>query len=283
MTHSITVSAPTLFVEHAVVRYAYRRFGLPGGIPLLCLQHFTGTLDLWDPAVFDALAQEREIILFENAGVGLSTGTTPATVAEMAAHVIAFLHALDINAVDVLGFSLGGFLAQHMAVHHPSLIRRLILSGTGPEGGNGTSMNRPELMAIFTDTAMPMTEKLKRLFFPDNAAAQAAAAAYLTRVGQRKGDHDTAASGEVALHQLQAMAAWEASKNDECCDLAKISIPVLITNGDNDIMIPTPNSIVLKDHLPNATLILYPNAGHGVLYQYPEAYVAHVSQFLSSK
>jgi pimeloyl-ACP methyl ester carboxylesterase len=280
MTTSATLSAKTQFIDIAGARLAYRRFGTSSGTPLLCLQHFTGTLDLWDPAVFDELCTEREIILLENAGVALSTGKTPDTIATMAEAAIAFLDALNLTEVDILGFSLGGFLAQYIALQRPALIRRLILSGTGPEGGAGTSMNDPRLLPIFGDTKMAMTEKLKRLFFPENEAAQAAAAAYIERISQREQDRDTGATGEVAMQQLKAMGAWEANNGDAFASLSKITQPVLVTNGDYDTMIPTPNSLTFKQHLPNATLIVYPNAGHGALYQYPDAYVAHVSTFL---
>lgn len=280
MSQSATVTATTLFLEVNGVNYAYRRFGAASEVPLLCLQHFTGTLDLWDPAVFDKLSQKRTIILFENAGVGRSTGVTPDTVAGMAEHVIRFIDALALKQVDILGFSLGGFLAQYIALQHPELIRRLILSGTGPEGGEGTSMNRPELLQIFSDQQMTMPEKLKVLFFPANDTAQASASAYLSRIAERQTDKDIAVTSGVAMKQLQAMGRWQAEGAKNFADLRKITQPVLVTNGDHDIMIPTPNSLTLKNHIPDATLILYPNSGHGALYQYPDRFVDHVESFL---
>lgn len=281
MSHSATIEAPTQFVEANGVSYAYRRFGTGSSTPLLCLQHFTGTLDLWDPGVFDPLSKNRTIIFFENAGVGRSSGLTPDTVSGMAEHVIFFIDALKIKQVDMLGFSLGGFLAQYVALHRPELVRRIILSGTGPEGGEGTSMNRPELLKIFSNQQMSMPEKLKVLFFPDSEAAQSRASAYLKRLEARRTDKDTLATGQVAMNQLQAMAKWEAEKTSQFGALKKIAHPVLVTNGDHDIMIPTPNSFTLKNHITDATLIIYPDSGHGALYQYPSAFAGHVETFLT--
>lgn len=277
---SATLSATTQYVDAGNIRYAYRSLGPETGAPLLCLQHFTGTLDLWDPAVFDKLSESRRILFFENAGVGLSTGTTPNTVEAMAGHAVHFLEVLGISQVDILGFSLGGFLAQHIALVRPEMVRRLILSGTGPEGGEGVSMGRPELLKVFSDATMPMPDKLKRLFFTGSEASQAAAAAYLSRVAQRQPDRDTNATAEVAMNQLQAMAAWETARDSAWKKLHTINHPALVTNGNNDTMIPTPNSFVLSQQLPNATLIVYPDSGHGALYQYPELFVAHVKAFL---
>ncbi|WP_368367290.1 alpha/beta fold hydrolase [Paraburkholderia youngii] len=271
----------TRFVELSGVRYAMRRFGnRDGGLPLLCLQHFTGTLDNWDPEIIDALAEDREIILFENAGVGRSTGVVPGTIAEMAAHAMRFIDALGLPKVHILGFSLGGFVAQEIAIAMPDRVSRVILSGSAPEGGEGAGMDRPELVAIYTDSNMPMSEKLKRLFFPSTADGEAAASAFIDRLNTRSAERDLPAGPEVAAMQLQAMIAWANWQGDVREKLAKISHPALVTNGDNDIMIPTQNSFVLARNLPNATLIVYPNAGHGALFQYAQTYVAHVREFL---
>ncbi|HWT36463.1 MAG TPA: alpha/beta fold hydrolase, partial [Paraburkholderia sp.] len=164
--NAITSSnAQTRYVDVSGIRYAYRRFGnASGGLPVLCLQHFTGTLDNWDPAIVDALADDREVILFENAGVGRSSGEVPTTIAQMADHVIRFIDGIGLHRFHVLGFSLGGFLAQEIALTRPATVARLIISGSAPEGGEGAGMDRPELVAIYTDSDMPMNEKLKRLF-----------------------------------------------------------------------------------------------------------------------
>src|ERR1700694_2271068 len=158
-------TASTQYVTVADSTYAYRRFGSGPGVPLLFLQHFSGTLDNWDPAVTDPLALGRSVILFESAGIGRSSGKVPETVAGMADHDMKFLDALGLTRVDVLGFSLGGMVAQVIALKRPALLRRIILTGTGPEGGVGVAMDRPELLKIFVDQKMAMSEKLLRLFF----------------------------------------------------------------------------------------------------------------------
>lgn len=278
MTSSNT---PTQYAETNGVRYAYRRFGnANGGLPLLCLQHFTGTLDNWDPAIVDALAEDREIILFENAGIGRSSGTVPASIADMAAHVLRFADAIALREFHILGYSLGGFLAQEIAIAQPERVVRMILSGSAPEGGEGAGMDRPELIAIYTDAAMPMHDKLKRLFFPDTPEGKQAAQAFVDRLAARTGEADLPVGAEVAPAQLGAMIAWANWRGDVAQKLAHIPHPVLVTNGDNDTMIPTRNSFVLADGLPDATLIIYPNAGHGALFQYASTYVAHVREFL---
>lgn len=281
MTHMTSSNAPTHYVEAGGVRYAYRRFGnASGGLPLLCLQHFTGTLDNWDPAIVDALSTDREIILFENAGVGRSSGAVPASITAMAEHVLQFVRAIELAKFHILGYSLGGFLAQEIAIAKPDLVARMVLSGSAPEGGKGAGMDRPELIAIYTDGEMPMHEKLKRLFFPDTAEGRHAAEAFVTRLASRTGEADLPANADVAPAQLGAMIAWANWPGNVAQKLASIPHPVLVTNGDNDTMIPTSNSFVLADGLPNATLIIYPNAGHGALFQYASTYVAHVREFL---
>ncbi|KWH18666.1 alpha/beta fold hydrolase [Burkholderia multivorans] len=281
MTAIDSSTVPTRYVDAFGVRYAYRRFGNDGGgRPLLCLQHFTGTLDNWDPAIVDALARDREIILFENAGVGRSGGQVPTSVAQMAEHVLRFVDALSLDTLHILGFSLGGFLAQEIAIARPALVERMIVSGSAPEGGEGAGMDRPELLAIYTDAEMPMSEKLKRLFFPATQEGQAAAAAFVVRLAARSAEPDLPAGPEVASAQLQAMIAWANWSGDVAQKLSRIRQPVLVTNGDDDRMIPTANSFVLAQGLPNATLIVYPNSGHGALFQYAQTYVAHVTELL---
>ncbi len=276
-------TAPTQYVTVGDNTYAYRQFGSDLGVPLLFLQHFTGTLDNWDPAVTDPLALGRSVILFENAGIGRSNGRVPTTVAGMADHAMKFLDALGLTRVDVLGFSLGGMVAQVMALKRPALLRRIILSGTGPEGGVGVAMDRPELLKIFVDQQMPMSEKILRLFFATTETSQSAGREFVQRLGQRTADKDTPTTAEAAGAQLAAMSAWEKSGGEPYADLKKITQPVLVTNGNNDIMIPTVNSFTLSEHLPNAQLIIYPDSGHGSLFQHAGAFTGHVSEFLDRK
>jgi pimeloyl-ACP methyl ester carboxylesterase len=271
-------TAPTQFVTAEDNNYAYRQFGSGTGVPLLFLQHFTGTLDNWDPAVTDPLALGRPVILFESAGIGRSSGKVPTTVVGMADHAMKFLDALGLNQVDVLGFSLGGMVAQVMALNRPALLRSIILTGTGPAGGVGVAMDRPALLKIFADQKMPMSEKLLKLFFEPTETSQSAGRRFVQRLARRTEDKDTPTTAEAAGAQLAAMAAWEKSGGEPYADL--IAQPVLVTNGSNDIMIPTVNSFALSARLPNAQLILYPDSGHGSLFQHARAYTSHVSEFL---
>ena len=274
------IVAPTQFVTAGDNTYAYRQFGSGSGLPLLFLQHFTGTLDNWDFAVTDPLAQRRRVILFESPGVGRSNGKVPETVAGMADHALRFLDVLGLTRVDVLGFSLGGMVAQVIALKRPALLRRIILSGTGPAGGVGAAMDRPELLKIFGDQKMPPSEKLLKLFFETTESSQSAGRQFVGRLAWRTEDKDTPTTAEAAGAQLVAMAAWARSGGEDHTDLKKIAQPVLVTNGNHDIMIPTVNSFTLTEHLPDAQLIIYPDSGHGALFQHAGAFTSHVSEFL---
>ena len=273
-------TAPTQYVTAGDNTYAYRQFGSGRGHPLLFLQHFTGTLDGWDPAVTDPIAAGRSVILFESAGIGRSSGKVPETVAGMADHALKFLEAIGLTQVDVLGFSLGGMVVQVMALKRPALLRRIILTGTGPEGGIGVAMDRPELLKIFVDQKMPMSEKLLKLFFETTETSQSAGRRFVERLARRTRDKDTPATAEAAGAQLAAMAKWAKSGGKPYADLKKITQPVLVTNGNNDTMIPTVNSFTLSEHLTNAQLIIYPDSGHGALFQHAGAFTSHVSEFL---
>jgi len=273
-------TAPTQYVTAGDNTYAYRQFGSGRGHPLLFLQHFTGTLDGWDPAVTDPIAAGRSVILFESAGIGRSSGKVPETVAGMADHALKFLEAIGLAQVDVLGFSLGGMVVQVMALKRPALLRRIILTGTGPEGGVGVAMDRPELLKIFVDQNMPMSEKLLKLFFETTETSQSAGRRFVERLARRTRDKDTPATAEAAGAQLAAMAKWAKSGGKPYADLKKITQPVLVTNGNNDTMIPTVNSFTLSEHLTNAQLIIYPDSGHGALFQHAGAFTSHVSEFL---
>ena len=194
-----------------------------------------------------------------------------------------FLDALGLNRVNVLGFSLGGMVAQVIALQRPALLRRIILTGTGPEGGVGVAMDRPEILKIFVDQQMPMSEKLLKLFFTTRETSQSAGREFVQRLAQRAADQDTPTTAEAAGAQLAAMSAWEKSRGKLYADLKKITQPVLVTSGNHDIMIPTVNSFTLTEHLPNAQLIIYPDSGHGSLFQYAGAFTGHVSEFLDRK
>lgn len=281
--HASNVTAPTQFVETPLEKYAYRRFGSGAGLPLLCLQHFTGTLDNWDPAVTDALARGREVILFENAGVGRSTGEVPTTIAGMARHVLAFAEALAIARIDLLGFSLGGMVAQQVALDRPSLVRTMLLVGTAPEGGDDIMhLEKPELQRILTDPNLQGPQVLVKLFFTPSASSQAAGQAFASRITERKDDREPLSGPHVAAAQLAAFRAWENVDGERFHQLRNITQRCLVVNGVLDAMIPVRNSYVLAEQLPNATLLAYSDAGHGSLFQFHESFVGHASLFLDS-
>jgi pimeloyl-ACP methyl ester carboxylesterase len=278
-----STTAPTQFLQANGHSYAYRRFGSGSGLPLLLLQHFTGTLDNWDPAVTDPLASGREVVLFDNAGVGRSTGDVPATIAEMARHPMAFLQGLGIEKCDVLGYSLGGMVALQMVQDRPSIVRRMILVGTAPRGGEDIMhLEKPSLAKRIQDPTNQGYDVLKKIFFTSSSASQAAGAAFIGRLSRRKDDLDPVSGPKVANAQMAAFREWEQFKGERFAELRAIRQPTLVVNGVGDEMIPVSNSYRLSENLANAVLIAYPDAGHGSLFQYPESFTRHAVAFLSS-
>jgi pimeloyl-ACP methyl ester carboxylesterase len=276
-------TAPTQFLQVNGLRYAYRRFGSASALPLLCLQHFTGTLDNWDPAVTDPLASGREVILFDNAGIGRSTGDVPTTIAEMTSHVLAFLDGLGLTTCDVLGFSLGGMIAQQMAQSRPSIIRRMILVGTAPRGGEDIMhLEKPSLAKHLQDPQNRGYSVLQKIFFAPTATSQAAGAAFVARLMLRKDDREPPSGPNVAQAQVAAFREWEHFTRERFADLKGIRQPTLVVQGFKDEMIPVRNSYWLAENLPNAVLLVYPDAGHGSLFQYSESFTKHAAAFLSS-
>ena len=282
MTQHTHQTAPTRFVDAAGVRFAYRRFGKPGGVPLVFNMHFTGTMDHWDPLVTDGLAAGREVILFNNAGVSTTNGKVPTSAEEMAASAAIFIKALGLSKVDVLGFSLGGMVAQALTLAEPALVRRLVLVGTGPRGGEAMATLTPEAQAVFGATYANPDEVWLGAFFTPTEASQAAGRAFLKRFRRRHEDRDPETGEEVAAAQLSAIRNWGAPRPDAQDYLREITQPTLVVNGGNDVILYTVNSFILQQKLPNAELILYPDANHGSLYQYPTLFVADVARFLDA-
>jgi pimeloyl-ACP methyl ester carboxylesterase len=280
-TH-VSSSVPTQFLDVKGGRYAYRRFGNGRGLPLLLLQHFTGTLDNWDPALTDILAQGRELILFDNAGVGRSSGTVPATVAAMAKHAVAFLDGLGVGTCDVLGFSLGGMVAQQMMLDRPTLLRRLILVGTAPRGGEDIMhLEKPRLAKHLQDPSNKGYSVLQKIFFTLTPSGQAAGASFVERLAERREDLDGVSGPEVANAQMAAFRDWERFTGERFAELRTIRQPTLVVNGVHDEMIPVVNSYRLVENLPNAVLLTYPDAGHGSLFQYHDSFARQAAAFLS--
>jgi pimeloyl-ACP methyl ester carboxylesterase len=278
MTQHNHQTPPTQFVEANGIRFAYRRFGKPGGVPLVFNQHFRGTMDYWDPAVTDGLARNREVILFNNAGVSSSSGKVPTSFQEMGANAIAFIKALGPTQVDVLGFSIGGMVAQEITAQAPDLVRRLILVGTGLRGADMSTSKSAEIFAGAYD---PPEYLWLAVHFSPSASSWAAGLAFLKRKLLRQ-DRDPEVSEEAAAAQREAIGKYIAPAEGVLDYLKHIRQPALIVQGSNDVIIPTVNSYVLQQNLPNAQLILYPDANHGSFYQYPQLFVSDAGRFLAS-
>ncbi len=269
-------SVHTHFLEAAGITFAYRTLGPSLGIPLVLLQHFRGTMDGWDPLLVDALAYERPVVLFDNRGIGRTTGTTPNNVAAMARDAAAFIDALDDKRIDLLGFSIGGMIAQQLLIDRPDLVRNAILVATGPRPSVDVFPHAVERAA----TTIPSdASSLLSLFFTQTPTSQAAGHRYLERMMLRTAREP--ATNETVMHaQLVAIHEW--ADNAQNADaLGGVRQPVLVVNGSHDVMIPTINSYTLSQQLPNAELIIYPDAGHGSLFQYPERFAADAARFLA--
>lgn len=283
LTSVTNTTAPTEFLRVGDETYAYRRIGGGSRRPLLCLQHFTGTLDNWDPAVTDPLGAEREVVLFDNAGVGRSTGTLSTTVKSMAAHAADFLDGLGVTSCDVLGFSLGGMVAQQIALDRPLSIRRMILVGTAPRGGDGIMrLEKPSLAMHLGDPTLKGYAVLQRIFFAPTSSSQAAGAAFIERLARRSEDLDAQLGPSVAAAQMAAFREWEKTTSGGFDDLARMQQPTLVVNGVHDEMIAVANSYRLAETLPNAVLLVYPDAGHGSIFQFHDSFTRHAAAFLGS-
>jgi len=273
-------SEPTRFVNVDGARFAYRRFGNPIGTPIVLLQHFMGNLDNYDPAITDALARGREVILTDNTGVGASTGTAPETVAGMARDAASLIDALGLEQVDLFGFSMGGYVAQQIAVDRPDLLRRLILVGTGPRGGEGMAQLDPEVAPLFGKVYDPQDLMWLPIFFSPSDTSQAAGRVFLERIRARSEDRDVPVSEATVAAHSAAARDWGAAAPGSFDYLNGIRQPTLVVNGSNDIVVATLNSYTLQQNLPNAELILFPDSNHGSHFQFTEQFNRYLTDFL---
>jgi pimeloyl-ACP methyl ester carboxylesterase len=276
MSNDTHETAATQFVQVGDVRFAYRRFGRGRGLPLLLLNYWAANIDDWDPKVTNGFAAEHEVILFDNAGVGSSTGETPSTVAAMTKDCTDFCRALDLKTFDVVGFSLGGMIAQQLAFEHPEMIRRLILLGTGPRGGEGMTFTELSLDELDDPVAL-----LLNSFFTASERSKAAGQAYIERLKLRVEDRDAPVSIKAAGAQLGAIREWGSiPSTDRYAMLPRIHQRTLVVSGSKDIVVPPINAFLLAQHLPDAQLVMYPDASHGAQSQHADVFLQHTGLFL---
>lgn len=269
---------PTHYIDAGGGRFAYRDLGPGTGVPVILLNHLGATLDNYDPRVVDGLATERRVIAFDNRGVGASGGKTPFSVATMARDAVTFVRAMGFDEVDLLGFSLGGFVAQEIVLTEPRLVRRLILAGTGPAGGVGIDRVTGLTLRAMLKGALTLKDPKYYLFFTRTTNGRQAARAFLERLRERTRDRDAPIAIPAFRAQLKAIHAWGTQAPQ---DLTVITQPTFIANGDDDLMVPTANSVDLARRIPGSKLTIYRDAGHGGIFQHHERFVAEARTFLA--
>jgi pimeloyl-ACP methyl ester carboxylesterase len=270
-------NAPTRTVSAGGVDFAYRELGPATGVPLVLVTHLAAVLDNWDPRVVDGLAAKHRVIAFDNRGVGASSGTVPNTIQAMAKDAVTFIKALGLTQVDLLGFSMGGMIAQVIVQEEPQLVRKLILAGTGPAGGEGIK-NVTKISHLDTVRALFTLQDPKQfLFFTRTPNGRRAGKEFLGRLKERTVNRDKAISLKAYFTQLDAIHSWGLERPH---DLSVIRQPVLVANGEHDRMVPTPNSLDLARRLPDSDLVIYPDAGHGGIFQFHGQFVTKALAFL---
>ena len=272
-------TVPTQFVEANGIKIAYRSYGKEGDIPVIYFNHLTANLDNCDPRIMDAIAKERHIISFDYRGVGATTGVQGTSLADMAKDAIAFIHALGYKQVDIVAFSMGGFITQELLLVEPQLARKIILAGTGPRGGEGVSAVVGLTYKDIFKGLLTFRDPKFYLFFTQNKIGKQAARDFLKRLKERTENRDKKVKLSVLKKQLKAIETWG---HDAPADLSVFKHPVLVANGDNDRMVPTPNSYDLAKRFTNAeSVIIYPNSGHGGIFQYHEEFLKKAIPFLT--
>lgn len=271
------IDTPGLSIDVDGTAFAYRDMGPRDGVPLVLLNHWGAVLDNFDPRIVDGLSRRHRIIAMDYRGIGASGGTPPVTIDAMARDVIALIHALGLKKIDLLGFSLGGFVAQDIVLKAPDLVRRLILTGTGPAGGKGIDKVGAVSWPLMVKGLLTLRDPKTYLFFTSTVDGRQAAKAFVERLNERKADRDKGPTPGALLRQLSAIKAWGRQAPQ---DLGRIRIPVLIANGDTDIMVPTENSHDMARRIPGAQLVIYKDAGHGGIFQYHGEFVRKALAFL---
>ncbi|MBS1231085.1 MAG: hydrolase [Proteobacteria bacterium] len=270
---------PTRTIAVGGVPFAYRELGPDSGVPVIFLHHLMAVLDDWDPRVIDGIAAQRRVIAFDNRGVGASGGSVPHSIEAMGRDAIAFIHALGFKQVDLLGFSLGGGVAQMIALQAPDLVRRMVIAGTGPRGGGGIDEINKIAVIAYLKAALTLSDPRNFLFFPRTPEGKRAAKDYFSRLDERTGNRDQPISLQARRAQLKAIKNAGLSAPD---DLSVITQPVFIANGDRDLMVDSRHSADMARRLPNSQLTIYPDSGHGGVFQHHRTFVPAVLDFLAN-
>jgi pimeloyl-ACP methyl ester carboxylesterase len=271
--------APTRFVTVGDTTYAYRELGPKGGIPVVFFVHLAATLDNWDPRIVDPIAKNRHVITFDQRGVGASSGVVPDTIEEAADHAHELITALGFDTIDAFTFSMGGFIAQDLIVKHPALVRRLVLTGTGPRGGQDIDKVVGVTYWDILRATLTRSDPKEFLFFNRNATGKPAAKAFVKRLEERTADRDTDVNLKAFRTQLKAIQKYGRSAPS---DLSTFTQPTLIANGDHDRMVPSVLSEDLHRRIKGSQLIIYPDSGHGGVFQYHETFAPLAAEFLAA-
>ncbi|MUL48224.1 alpha/beta hydrolase [Mycobacterium sp. CBMA293] len=269
---------PTKTIDVNGVPFVYRELGVESDVPVVFLHHLTAVLDDWDPRVIDGIAAHHRVIAFDNRGIGATGSVVPDNIDQMADDAIAFIRALGLTKVDLIGFSLGGGVAQVVALKAPDLVQRMILAGTGPRGGGGIDEMRKIVAVAYAKALLTRKDPREYLFFPRTVEGKRAASDYLTRLRERTFDRDKKVSMQARLAQLKAIVNGGKATPD---DLSRITAPVLVANGDEDLMVASSLSADMARRIPNAELKIYPRSGHGGIFQHYATFVPDALEFLA--
>lgn len=269
--------APTRSITAGGVSFAYRELGPKGGVPVVFFVHLAANMDNWDPRIIDAVAKDHHVVTFDNRGIGASSGNVPDNMEAMADDAYTFIRALGFEEIDIFSFSLGGMVAQALVLKHPELVRKLVLTGTGPAGGKGIDKVAGVTYYDILRGLLTGSDPKEFLFFNRNATGKPAAKAFINRLKERSADRDTPVTVKALQTQLSALKRWG---RQTPADLSKITQPTLIANGDNDRMVPTPLSYDLQRRIKDSELVIYPDSGHGGIFQFHEKFAPLVVAFL---